>query len=395
MRGRATPSARWVSTLTGHFSPGPFRLAGIRPSPVGYSVTVTVTVGVEEEFLLVDPRSRRTVGRADAVLKRAATSVLPAGAKLHRELLSSQVEFASGVCTSMGQLRAQLAAGRRTLSAAAHGEGLALVSAGTAVLTDPDVPVAEGERFDRIAAVYAQVFDDYQVSGCHVHIGMPDRDTAVAVINNMSMWLPVLLALSANSPFDRGRDTGYSSWRMVQQSRLPGSGLTPWFASAAEYDRVVDRLVDCGVLIDETMSFWLARLSPRYSTVEIRVADAMATVDEAVLQAALTAGLARYALSELAAGREAQPVDGQLAAAALWSAARYGLDGTGIDLRSGRKVTIRRLLTELVDLAGDPVIEDLLRKVTGRGTGAQRQRRIGEPVAVVDELIALTAMEEK
>jgi carboxylate-amine ligase len=356
---------------------------------------VTVTVGVEEEFLLVDATSRRTVGRADAVLKRAASSALPDGAALHRELLSSQVEFASGVCTSMGELGAQLAAGRRVLSEAARSEGLALVAAGTAVLTDPDVPVADGERFDRISAVYAQILDDYQVSGCHVHIGMPDRDTAVAVINHMSVWLPVLLALSANSPFDRGRDTGYSSWRMVQQSRLPGSGLTPWFGSAAEYDRTVDRLVDCGVLIDGTMSFWLARPSPRYSTVEVRVADAVATADEAVLQAALTAGLARYALSELTAGREARPIDGQLAAAALWSAARYGLDGPGVDLRSGRNVPSRRLLTELVDLAGDPAIEGLLRKVTEHGTGAQRQRRIGEPVAVVDELIALTAMEEK
>ncbi|MBP2328635.1 carboxylate-amine ligase [Kibdelosporangium banguiense] len=358
-------------------------------------MTVTVTFGVEEEFLLVDARSRRTVGRADAVLKRVGSGVLPDGATLHRELLSSQVEFASGVCASMGELRAQLAAGRRVLCEAACGEGLGLVSAGTAVLADPDVPVAEGERFDRISAVYAQVFRDYQVSGCHVHIGIPDRDTAVAVINHMSVWLPVLLALSANSPFDRGRDTGYASWRMVQQSRLPGSGLTPWFGSAAEYDQMVARLVDCGVLIDETMSFWLARPSPRYSTVEVRVADAVATVDEAALQAALTVSLARYALTELAAGREAQPIDGQLAAAAIWSAARYGLDGPGIDLRCGRSVATRRLLTELVDLADDSAIDDLVRKVTKRGTGAQRQRRTGEPVAVVDELVALTAMEEK
>jgi glutamate---cysteine ligase / carboxylate-amine ligase len=374
---------------------GPLACAGIGLRPPGYSVAVTVTVGVEEEFLLVDAGSRRTVGRADAVLKRAASGVLPHGATLHRELLSSQVEFASGVCTSMGELRAQLAAGRRILGEAACSEGLALVSAGTAVLSDPDVPVAEGERFDRISAVYARVFQDYQVSGCHVHIGMPDRDTAVAVINHMSAWLPVLLALSANSPFDRGQDTGYASWRMVQQSRLPGSGLTPWFGSAAEYDEMVARLVDCGVLMDETMSFWLARPSPRYSTVEVRVADAVATVDEAVLQATLTAGLARYALTELAAGREAQPIDGQLATAAIWSAARYGLDGPGIDLRSGRSVATQQLLTDLVELAGDEAIDGLVRKVTKRGTGAQRQRRAGEPIAVVDELVALTAMEEK
>jgi carboxylate-amine ligase len=359
---------------------------------------VTVTFGVEEEFLLVDRESRRTVARADVVLKRAASGALPDGAVLHRELLASQLEFASGVCTSMGELRDQLVAGRRMLSAAARGEGLALVSTGTAVLSDPDVPVADGERFELISAMYAQVFQDYQVSGCHVHVGVPDRDTAVAVINHLSVWLPVLLALSANSPFDRGRDTGYASWRMVQQSRLPGSGLTPWFGSAAEYDTMVDRLVECGVLVDEAMSFWLARPSPRYSTVEVRAADAAATVDEAVLQCALTVGLVRHALAELADGREARPIDGQLASAALWTAARHGLDGPAIDLRSGQRVAAWDLVTDLIDLTGgtgDLAIRDLVRRVAKHGTGGQRQRLAGEPPAVVDELVALTAMEEK
>jgi carboxylate-amine ligase len=376
-------------------------VGGFDPFIPGYPVPVTMTFGVEEEFLLVDKGSRRTVGRADAVLKRAASGrLLPESAVLHRELLSSQVEFASGVCGSMGELRGQLVAGRLALSAAAQDEGLALVSSGTAVLTDPNVPVADGERFGRISAIYASLFEEYQVCGCHVHIGVPDRDTAVAVINHLSVWLPVLLALSANSPFDRGRDTGYASWRMIQQSRLPGSGLTPWFGSAAEYNEMVARLVDCGVLVDETMSFWLARPSPRYSTVEVRIADAVATVDEAVLQAALTEGLVRYATSELAAGREAQPISAQLGAAAVWTAARYGLDGPGIDLRSGRCVPARRLLDDVVELvapmlAGSVNIADLLRKVVRRGTGAQLQRQAGDLVAVVDELAALTAMEEQ
>jgi carboxylate-amine ligase len=143
------------------------------------------------------------------------------------------------------------------------------------------------------------------------------------------------------------------------------------------------------------MSFWLARPSPRYSTVEVRVADAAATVDEAVLQCALTERLVRYALMELAAGREARPVGGQLAAAALWAAARHGLDGPGIDLRSGRSAAARSLLTDLVDLVDDSAIRDLVRKVSNRGTGGQRQRQAADPVAVVDELVALTAMEEK
>jgi carboxylate-amine ligase len=350
-----------------------------------------VTIGVEEEFLLVDPASRRTAARAGAVLK--AARVLSHGATLQPELLSTQVEHATGVCASLDELRGQLVAGRRALAAAAQGEGVALVSSGTAVLTDPHVPVTEGERFEQICAIYARLFEDYQVCGCHVHIGVSDRDTAVAVINHVTPWLPVLLALSANSPFYRGADTGYASWRMVQQSRLPGNGLTPWFGSAAEYDAAVARLVDFGVVVDDAMTFWLARPSPRYPTVEFRVADAAATVDETVLQAALSEALVRYALTELDAGREARPVPEQWGAAAVWTAARHGLTGPGIDLRTGRKVPMWQLVGELVDRIA-PAARDMLRLVVERGTGVARQRAARDPIAVVDELSKIIVPEE-
>jgi carboxylate-amine ligase len=372
----------------------------VSASPGGYSIGVTHTVGVEEEFLLVDRRSRRTVERAGAVAKHARTEPLPQGSAVHRELSSVQLEFATGVCTSAAELRAQLTAGRRALAEAARKEDLALVSSGTAVLGDPSMPVTSGERFDRISYTYQKLLADYQVSGCHVHVGVSDRDLAVGVINHLSMWLPTLLALSANSPLHYGQNTGYVSWRMVLQSRLPGSGLTPWFGSAGEYDEMVTRLVECGVLVDEAMTFWLARPSPRYSTVEVRVADAVATADEAVLQAMLIQGLVGNALSELVAGREAAPIPEQLGAAAIWTAARHGLTGPGIDLRSGKPVEARILLKELVDLAG-PMLDDertmrgLLRDVLARGTGAQRQLEAGDPVTAVDELIALTALEGK
>jgi glutamate---cysteine ligase / carboxylate-amine ligase len=345
-----------------------------------------VTIGVEEEFLLVDPATRRTADGAVVVLKQAGA--LPVGAALHSELLTTQVEFATGVCTSLDELRAQLTAGRQALRDAAQHEGLSLVSSGTAVLSEPDVPVTPGERFERITGLYAQLLTDYEVSGCHVHVGVADRETAVAVINHLSVWLPVLLALSANSPFHHGRDTGYASWRMVQQSRLPGSGLTPWFRDSAEYDRTVARLVELGVLADDTMTFWLARPSPRYSTVEVRVADAVATVDEAVLQAGLTEALVRYALTELKVGREAEPVPPQWGAAAVWSAARYGLAGPGVDLRTGRRMPMMNLLGDLVDLVA-PGSRTAVRAVVDRGTGVTQQRRAGSPAAAVDELSEL------
>lgn len=334
--------------------------------------TVEVTIGVEEEFLVVDPVTRRTAPYADFVLKQVGR--LPAGARVHPELLNTQVEFATGVCQTVDELRGQLAAGRAELKAAAGREKLGLVSSGTAVLSGADVHLTAGARFERIGDIYQGLVEDYQVSGCHVHVGISDRDTAIAVINHMSYWLPTLLALSANSPFDNGRHTGYASWRMIQQSRFPGSGLTPWFGSAAEYDHFVDQLVDFGVLVDHAMTFWLARPSPRYPTIEVRVADAAATVDEAVQQAVLTERLVRYALAELDAGREAKPIGDQQAKAAVWAAARHGINGPAIDLRSGRPVPARQLLTELTDLLGLPPVHP-------------RPRVTGHPVAVVDALM--------
>lgn len=344
------------------------------------------TVGVEEEFLLADPASGHPVDRASRVLAQAAASgAVAPDAAVHAELLGTQVEAATGICLTLEQVRAQVRGGRRRLAAAARAEGLWLIASGTPPSVGPKPAPGAGERFERIAGTYAALVADYQCSGCHVHVGVPDRDVAVAVVNHLAPWLPTLLALSANSPFDRGRDTGYSSWRMVTQSRFPGSGIAPWFASAAAYDAKVDQLVDCGVLADRHMSFWLARPSGRLPTVELRVADTATTVGGSVLQAALSRALVRTALAELAAGREARPVDGQMAAAAVWAAARYGLRGPGLHLGIERPVPAVRLVAELVrrvspalEETGDlPAVRAGVAAVSTEGTGAEHQRRAG------------------
>jgi glutamate---cysteine ligase / carboxylate-amine ligase len=357
-----------------------------------------LSFGVEEEFLLVDPATGTAVGRAPDVLARAGGEPGRApdfeiGLALKVELNTSQVEAATGVCTTLDELRSQLVEGRRRLAAAAKAEGLWLVSAGRPVLASPRVRPNEGERFDRIATSYAGVVADYETCGCHVHVGIPDRDTAVAVVNHVTPWLPTLLALSGNSPFLDGRDTGYASWRIIEQSRFPGSGLTPWAASAAEYDARVARLVECGALVDDHMSFWFARPSERYPTVELRAADAMITTEESTLQAALSRALVRTALRDLDRGRAAQPAfgsDAQIAAAAVWSAARYGLDGPGVHPFRHRKVPATQLVDELLahvaealeDTGDLTAVHRTIAKLTGHdtgdgtppGLGADRQR---------------------
>jgi glutamate---cysteine ligase / carboxylate-amine ligase len=356
-----------------------------------------VTVGVEEEFLLVDPDTGQPVDLATPVLATARSwpPVAP-DALVHTELLGSQVEAATGICVTLTELTRQLQEGRTRLAKAADAHGALLISSGTSVLPGA-IPPSAGERFDWIARTYRGLVTDYHSCGCHVHVGVPDRDLAVAVLNHLAPWLPTMLALSVNSPYDRGVDTGYASWRMVTQSRFPGSGIAPWFASAAAYDDQVGQLVDCGVLVDRHQSFWLARLSPRLPTIEFRVADAAGTVADAVLQAALSRALVRTALIELGAGREARPVNAQLAAAAVWSAARYGLRGPAIDLRTGRTPPATQLVDDLISLV-TPALEDFgdltsvraaVKTVYATGTGAEHQRRAG-PLGVVHLLAERT-----
>lgn len=360
------------------------------------------TIGVEEEFVLADAATGRCVPDAAAVLAAAGPHRwAAAGGSFQPELLSSQVEAATGVCRDLAGLGAQLRSGRERLAAAARARGALLVASGTPVLDGPPPPPAPGDRYAAVMAAYGDVVEDYQACGCHVHVGVPDRDTAVAVVNHLRPWLPVLLALSANSPFDHGRLTAYAARRAVAMARFPGSGVPPWTASAAAWDARVAALVEAGVLVDEAMTFWLARPSPRWPTVEVRAADAAPTAAEAALQAGLVRGLVGAALADLAAGREAPRADGQLCAAALWNAARHGMSGMLADPVAGRAVPAWRRAEAMVGRAapalaatGDlDTVRALLAALRRAGTGADRQRRAaarGGPRAVVEMLARQT-----
>jgi carboxylate-amine ligase len=346
------------------------------------------TMGVEEEFLLVNPRTGHASPCAEPVLARHRHhGPLPEGVKVHRELRLTQLEAASGVCTTAEELRDQLTTARRVLAGAAAAEDCALLATGTPVGPSPATPApASSGRYAEIDAVYGAVVSDYEACGCHVHVGVPDPDTAVAVVNHLGRWLPTLLALSANSPFDHGRDTGYDSWRMVLQSRFPGSGVAPHLSGHAEYRRAVETLVGCGALVDPDQTFWLARPSGRFPTVEFRVADTALTVDHAVLQALLSRALVQRALNDLAAGREAVPLSPQVAAAAVWAAARHGLAGQLVDAAEETRRPAWTLVEELVTHVRDALedsgdlaeVRKLLDAVRADGTGAARQRALAD-----------------
>jgi carboxylate-amine ligase len=235
-----------------------------------------------------------------------------------------------------------------------------------------------------------------------VHVGVPDRDLAVQVCNRLRIWLPVIQALTANSPLHLGSDTGYASWRCAQLQRWPGVGPIPHFDSADDYDETVATLIGSGAMIDDSMVYWYSRPSARYPTVEVRVGDVCAAVDDTVLVAALVRALVATAIDDARAGIPAPRVHDCLVDAAHWHAAHEGLDGTLIDLRLDRARPAWDLVEDLLATVSPALLRqgDMafvvthLTRIGEHGTGAARQRRIhrrtGDIHAVLTDLAKQT-----
>jgi carboxylate-amine ligase len=242
-----------------------------------------------------------------------------------------------------------------------------------------------------MALEYRQLVDEQQVAACQVQVGVPDRDLAVRITRRIRDWLPTLLALSVSSPYFAHQDTGYASYRTVVTSRWPTVGPPPDLASAAEYDRVVNILVESGVISDAGMVYFDARPSSRYPTVEVRVADSCPRIDDVVLLASLARGLITVAAAEDAAGRPLPETPQVLLRAATWRAARSGLSGHLVDpaTRSAVPAGVRidALLAHVrpaLEARGEwDTALDLLSDLRHRGTSATRQRHAPTPLDAV------------
>jgi carboxylate-amine ligase len=335
------------------------------------------TLGVEEEFHVLDPATGDLVPAARRVLRRDHSDAGP-------ELQRSTVETATGIHLDLTELRRDLLARRRELAEAAASVGLAVATVGTVPASGSGGgSVFPDRRYEWMAEEYRHLVDEQQVCACQVHVRVDDRDLAVRITRRIRAWLPVLLAMSASSPFFQGGDTGYASYRTVVVSRWPTVGPPPDFASAKEYDHTVATLVESGVISDAGMIYFDARLSARYPTIEIRVADACPSVDDAVLIAALARALVVTAARADAAGADPEvPSSPQvLLRAATWRAARSGLDGCLIDPVTLRPVPAAEVVRALLDHArpvleerGDwPMVTELGEALLARGPSARRQ----------------------
>lgn len=359
------------------------------------------TIGVEEEYQLIHPGTRELRQRAARVLPEAREAL---GDEVTNELFLSQIEIGTPICRSLAEVRAALVERRRAVIAAAERVGCRVAAAGTHPFSRWErQALTPKPRYLGIADDYRQVVREQVIFGLHVHVGVADRDAAVGAMNRSRPWLATLLALSANSPFWLGLDTGYASYRAEMVGRLPLSGMPHELASRAEYDELVASLVAVGVVQDASKIYWDIRPSSHFETIEYRVADVPPTVDEAVMLAGLTRALARTCHAQHARGEPPAPVRHELLQAAVWRAARHGLDGDLIDVHARGAAPAAERVGALLDFLR-PALEDagdwgevdaLVRRTLALGNGARRQRaayaQAGRFEDVVDLIVEETA----
>ncbi|MFC4067666.1 carboxylate-amine ligase [Actinoplanes subglobosus] len=351
-----------------------------------------LTLGVEEEYLLVDATEPRAAEVVDAVFAE-----LPGDLRdgVQHEFYRTQIEVASppqleldGLATALRRLRAGVAG-------AAQRAGARLVAVGTGPAAGHNARVVDDERYHRMRERFGDLSPGQGMCGTHVHVSIPDPETGVQVLNHLRPWLPVLQAATANSPLSGGRDTGYASWRSMLWERWPTVGPAPYLHSHEHYLTLVSDLEASGAMLDEGMLYWYARLSANYPTVEIRMGDVMPTADDAVLLAGLTRALVATLLREVRAGTEAPDVAHPLLMAAHWRAAHDGLEGLNIDMATREPRPAWRLMRQLFDYVrpelerhGDlDTVTVLMERLREQGTGAARQRALLAGGASIGEVV--------
>jgi carboxylate-amine ligase len=333
-----------------------------------------VTFGVEEEFVLLDPRTLMTVDLGLAAVAELGGS---SPGVIVREFFPSQIEFATPVCTTVDEALTAVGGFRRRLSDWADRAGVVVAPSGTPFATDGREPALEG-RYALIAHDIAGLTAEHQLNGLHVHVGIPDRDAGIRASNFLRPWLPVLLALSGNSPFWQSHDTGFASWRAIHSRRWTTHGIPPHFADAAEHDAIIARLVGVGATSDPATINWHVRLSPVYPTLEVRTCDVQLDPFSSVALAAIVRALVVEGFER----ETPRPERYEGWDAALWHAARHGTAATLVDPTSGAVVSAAAAVERLQDLvhprlpdADRELVERFLSDAAQSGGGATRQRR--------------------
>jgi carboxylate-amine ligase len=354
------------------------------------------TVGVEEEFQIVDPDTWELRSHVQELLATGATTF---GENIKREMHQSIVEVGTKICTSIEELAGEIIRTRRDLADAAERVGLRIAAAGTHPFSNwIDQTLSPGERYQNIVEELQQLARSLLIFGLHVHVAVPDRSTMIEIMNEARYFLPHLLALSTSSPFWVGRDTGLKSYRTTVFRRFPRTGIPDHLSSWAEYEHYVQMLIDLHCIDNGKKIWWDLRPHPTFGTLEFRICDVPTDPHDSIAIAALAQAIVvklyRLRTQNLGFRRYHRA----LIEENKWRAARWGIEGKLIDFGKRVEVPMRDLAEELIAFVDD-VVDDLrsrreiehVRKIIAGGTSAERQVRIyretGDLRAVVQALV--------
>jgi carboxylate-amine ligase len=353
-------------------------------------IKVPLTLGVEEEYQIIDPQTRELTSYIQQMLNEGRVVL---GDQIKAEFMQSQVEVGSHICRNIKEVRQEIVRLRRTVAGLAAGEGLCIVSASTHPFSSwTRQEVTEGERYNDLIVDMQDLGRRLLIFGLHVHVGFGDSPQAlellVDIMNQARYFMPHILCLTTSSPFWHGRNTGLKSYRSIIFEALPRTGIPPYFASYAEYDHMVSVLAQIGSLgkgkgedaKDPTRIWWDARPQPGLGTLEFRIADACTTIDEAVCVVALFQAVVAKLVKLRNHNQSWRVYPRDLLQENKWRAVRYGIDGKLVDLGIVEEVPLRFLINELLEWLDDVLDEldirreaEYARTILEQGTSADRQ----------------------
>lgn len=357
------------------------------------------TIGVEEEFQIVDPATCELRSHVMQLVNEVSPSIQD---QVKHEMHQSIVETGTKICENVDELRSEMHRTRGELIAAAERAGLQVAAAGTHPFSSwIDQVISPGERYENIVEELQQLARSLLIFGMHIHVAMPDKQTCIDMMNMVRYFLPHLLALSTSSPFWMGRNTGLKSYRTTVFRRFPRTGVPEMFQSWSEYENFTNLLVKLHCIDNPKKIWWDVRPHPVFGTLEFRMCDCTTRVEEACAIAALTQAIV-VKLHRLYTHNQSWRIyERALIEENKWRAARYGLEGKMIDFGKQEEVPMRQLIPELLELV-DEVVDDLgsrdainyVNTIMREGTSAERQLRVyqqtGDLRAVVQHVVAET-----
>jgi len=363
--------------------------------------TPELTIGIEEEYQIIDPATRELTSYVQELLEQGRVVLKD---QIKPEFLQSQIEVGSHICHNIQEARQELIRLRRSVRDVVTANGLVMAAASSHPFSAwSQQHITEDERYIKHLEAMAMVARRLLIFGMHVHVGIKDRELMIDVMDQARYFVPHLLALSTSSPFWLGRETGLKSYRSIVFENLPRTGLPPNFQSWSEYQRFIDTLVKTGSIDEPTKIWWDIRPHPRFPTLEFRMTDICTTIDEAICIAALIQGIVAKLVRLRRSNQSWRRYRHHLISENKWRAVRYGIEGKMIDFGKQREVPLPVLAEELLEWL-DEVVDDLgirqdtdyVRTILEHGTSADRQlatyHRTGDLNEVVDQLVAETQL---